>query len=105
MEAIATMIQQIVSMIGGAILAFKTFIEAKKLLDKQVMPDINVGETAEEIKNKQHLAKYLVIFAGIEAAYNTAKALMLALYMVITLYYAFKLTDRVSRKPPDMPKA
>jgi hypothetical protein len=53
MEEILTSIQQILGMIGGGILALKTLIGAKKLPDKQVMPDSKVEETAEEIKKQQ----------------------------------------------------
>ncbi len=101
MEAIITIIQQILTMIGGGILSFKALLEAKKLLEDKIMPDIKVEETAENIKSKQELAKHLVIFAGIEAAYNTARALIIALYFVLTMHYAFKFTLRVLKKESD----
>ena len=102
MEAIFTIIQQVLGMIGGVITSFKALLEAKKLLEDKIMPDITTEETAENIKSKQELAKYLVIFTGIEAAYNTARGFMVALYFVITMHYAFKFTQRLTRKESDI---
>ena len=62
----------------------------KKLIEDKVMPDIKEGETVEEIKRKQELARNLVAFSGVEAAYYTARGLMIAVYFSLLMHYAYK---------------
>jgi hypothetical protein len=81
-----------VSLIG----LLKTFDATKKFFDEKVTPDINSEETIEEIKRRQELARNIVAFAGIEAAYNVARGLVLALNFGLLLHYAFKFSERVT---------
>lgn len=91
-------ISWIINSLGGLILMVKAFLETKKLLDDKVMPDIKTEDTATEIKNKQELAKSLVTLAGIEAAYNIARGLVIALNFAVIIHYAYKFAWHVTAR-------
>lgn len=92
-----SLISWIIGSLVGLFGLAKTFLETKKLLDEKVMPDIKIEDTATEIKSKQELAKSLVTLAGIEAAYNIARGLVLALNFAIIAHYAEKLASSFKR--------
>src|SRR5207245_10011211 len=87
---ISSLVSWILSTVGGLVVTTKALLETKKLVEDKVMPDIDEGETVEEIKRKQELAHNLVAFAGVEAAYNTARGLMIAAYFALLMHYAYK---------------
>ncbi len=89
-----SLISWILSSLASLIGLAKSFVEIKKLLDEKVMPDIKTEDTAKEIQDKQELAKSLVTLAGIEAAYNIARGLILALQFAVFAHYAHKFASR-----------
>ena len=93
-KIVAWIITSLLGMIGFA----KSFVETKKLLEKEVMPDIKTEEKAEEIVKKQELAHHLVVFTGIEAAYNIARGLVLALNFALLMHYALKFSQGMRPK-------
>lgn len=72
----------------------KAFDETKKLIDEKIIPDIKSEVKAEEIVRKQELARSLVAFAGVEAAYNTAIGLIITLNFALIMHYALKFATR-----------
>lgn len=95
---ISSLISWILSTVSSVIGLLKAFDGTKKFIEEKVMPDIKTEETIEEIKRRQELARNLVAFAGIEAAYNVARGLMIALNFGIILHYAFRFSERVTSK-------
>ena len=87
---ISSLVSWILSTVGNLVLTTKALVEKKKLIKDKVMPDIKEGETVEEIKRKQELARNLVAFSGVEAAYYTARGLMIAVYFSLLMHYAYK---------------
>src|SRR5207245_317840 len=82
--------------VTGLIGALKSLDSVKKFIEEKVMPDIETEETVEEIQRRQELARSLVAFTGIQAAYNVARGLIIALHFGLLLHYAFKFTERVT---------
>ncbi len=83
--------------IGSILTGVKSFIEVKKLIDTKVMPDIQAEDKAEEIVRKQELARNLVAFTGIEAAYYTARGLIIALNFIVIMHYAYKFSAQTQK--------
>jgi len=79
----------------------KVFAETKKVLDEKVMPNIITEDTVKNIQAKQELAKSLVTLAGIEAAYNIARGLILALQFAVFAHYVEKLASSFKRELRD----
>ncbi len=90
MPLVEEWISWVLSSLGSIVLLAKTFVETKKLVEKQAMPDIKAEDKAEEIARKQELARSLVALTGIEAAYNAARGLIVALNFVLLVHYAYK---------------
>lgn len=91
----------ILSIISGLVASAKGFVEMKKIMDEKVMPDIKTEDKADEIQKKQELAKWLVIFTGIEATYNIARGLILALNFAVLMHYALKFVSGWQHKDSD----
>ncbi|MFL5667062.1 MAG: hypothetical protein ACJ8BW_37795 [Ktedonobacteraceae bacterium] len=100
------MMESLISWIIGSLVSLfglaKTFLETKKLLDEKVMPDIKTEDTAKEIQSKQELAKSIVTLAGIEAAYNIARGLVLALNFAVIVHYTLKFASHLKRGSHDL---
>lgn len=97
-DIISKIITWAITSFGGIIGIVKTFSETKKLLEKDVMPDIKTEDKAEEIVKKQELAHHLVILAGLEAAYNVARGLVVAFNFALLMHYSLKFAQSVKRK-------
>jgi len=90
MPGVTQWITWVISTIVNIVTGLKAFDETKKLIEEKIMPDIKTEDKAEEIVRKQELAKSLVAFTGIEAAYYTARGLIIALNFAIIMHYALK---------------
>jgi len=92
-----TFIEWIIAFITNIFVMLKALVETKKLVEETVMPDIIGEEKIEEIKQKQELARNLVAMAGVQAAYNTARGLVMALLFGLVFHYAYKFTTAITR--------
>ena len=90
MPLVVEWISWILGSLGSTVAFVKSFVETKKLFDEKIMPAIQAEDKAEEIVRKQELARNLVAFSGIEAAYYTARGLIIALNFALLMHYAFK---------------
>jgi hypothetical protein len=97
------LISWVISIVVSFVTATKAFIEIKKLLDEKVMPDIKAEDTAKQIQDKQELARNLVTLAGIEAAYNIGRGLILVLQFAALSHFVGKLTAELRRTLPVEP--
>ena len=97
MPIVAQWITWVITTIASIFTGVKAFDEAKKLIEDKIMPDIKTEDKAEEIVQKQELAKSLVAFTGIEAAYYTARGLIIALNFALIMHYALKFAASRSR--------
>jgi len=93
---ISSTISWVLTTVTGLIGLLKPFDSVKKFIEDKVMPDIETEETVEEIKRRQELARNIVAFAGIQAAYNVARGLIIALNFGLLVHYAFKFAERVT---------
>jgi hypothetical protein len=93
---ISSTISWVLGTVTGLIGLLKSFDSTKKFFEEKVTPDLDTEETIEEIKRRQELARNIVAFAGIEAAYNVARGLVLALNFGLLLHYALKFSERVT---------
>lgn len=94
MEQLITWIMSLLVSLFGLT---KTFLETKKLIDEKIMPDSKTEDNAQEIRDKQELAKSLVMLVGIEAVYNIARGLLLALNFALIAHYAHKFASYLQR--------
>ena len=93
MDVVIKIVTWVITSFSGMLGIAKAFTELKKLLEKDVMPDIKTEDKAEEIVKKQELAHHLVVVTGIEAAYNIARGLILALNFALMMHYALKFSQ------------
>jgi hypothetical protein len=82
-----SLISWIVGLVVSLVGVIKTFVETKKLLDERVAPDLKAEETAKQIEEKQELAHSLIMLTTIEATYNIARGLLLALQFSVVMHY------------------
>ncbi len=90
MPIVTQWISWVISMLMGIFTGVKAFDETKKLIDAKIMPEVKIEDKVEEIMQRQELARSLVAFAGVEAAYYTARGLIIALNFALIMHYAFK---------------
>lgn len=88
-------VSPIISAVMSFILSAGTFDRVKKFFEKKVTPDINIEDKAKEIQGNQDLARNLVILAGIEATYNIARGIVVALNFGVLAYSAYRFAKFV----------